>query len=471
MDSDAQTTDSMDVDAPHGNIDERRRILLGMARAALEQDDLATLRLVLNGQHPADLAPVFDLLDDEQRLTCLGLLAEPLAADTLAEMDAAIRLDLTEDLDSETLSGLVEEMAPDDAADVLGDLTTEQSESVLGLMEDDDAADLRELLTHPDDTGGGIMTSRLLSVAAEATVTEAVESLRQWAEEEEVFYLYVVDTTGRLTGTVPLKELLLVPQDTRIAELMESDPISVPADTDQEQVARLFDEYDLLALPVVDGEGRPIGLVTVDDAVDVMRDEATEDIDKMAAILSGETDERSTVSVMRRRLPWLLVCLAGTLVSGVVIQQFSASTRLADIWVLLTIFMPAIMAMGGNSGIQTSTVTVRSLATGDLVAGQLLVALGRELRVALGVGAFLAALVLAVAYAWTSDPVVSGCVGLAMLSAVVLSAGLGALTPLLFRALGIDPAVASGPLITTLNDVVSLLIYFSIALVALSQWR
>ena len=471
MNSDAQPTHPESIEAPHGTIDERRRSLLGMVRGALEQDDLATLRLVLNGQHPADLGAVLDLLDDEQRLTCLRSLAEPLAADTVAEMDAATRLDLAEDLDNETLSGLVEEMDPDDAADVLGELPDEQSESVLGLMADDDAADLRELLTHPDDTGGGIMTSRLLSVAAQATVADAVTSLRQWAEEEEVFYLYVVDPAGRLTGTVPLKELLLVPQDTRIAELMESDPISVAADTDQEEVARLFDEYDLLALPVIDDVGRPIGLVTVDDAVDVMRDEATEDIDKMAAILSGETDERSTTGIMRRRLPWLLVCLAGTLVSGAVIQQFSESTQLASTWVLLTVFMPAIMAMGGNSGIQTSTVTVRSLATGDLVAGQLLVTLARELRVALGVGAFLAVLVLAVAYAWTGDPVVSGCVGFAMFSAVVLSAGLGALTPLLFRALGIDPAVASGPLITTLNDVVSLLIYFSVALFALSQWR
>ena len=174
--------------------------------------------------------------------------------------------------------------------------------------------------------------------------------------------------------------------------------------SDQEEIAVLFAEYDLLALPVVDDERRPIGLVTIDDVVDVMQDEATQDMYEMAAIISDELeDQRSTIGAVRRRLPWLLVCLAGTLVSGVVIQVFSESSRLSSLWVWLTVFMPAIMAMGGNSGIQTSTVTVRSLATGDLVAGQLLAALARELRVALGLGVLLGLLVLAVAYAWTND--------------------------------------------------------------------
>ncbi len=459
------------VSLSSGNMEERRRILRETIGRALAQEDRTTLQLVLNGQRPADLAAVFGRLNEQQQLRCLRALAEPLAAETLADMNAVSRLDLTAELDDETLSGLVEEMAPDDAADMLGDLPVEQSESVLGLMEAEDAADLRELLTHPEDTGGGIMTPRLLSVRVEDTVAEAVARLRQWAEEDEVFYLYVIDEADRLAGTVPLKELLLVSQETRIGELMETNPISVTADTDQEDIARLFADYDLLALPVVDAENRPIGLVTIDDVVDVIHDEATQDIYEMAAITSDQHDQRSTMSAVRRRLPWLLVCLAGTLVSGVVIQLFSESAQLKTIWVLLTIFMPAIMAMGGNSGIQTSTVTVRSLATGDLVAGQLLAVLARELRVALGLGALLGLLVLVVAFVWTDDPVVSGSVSLAMLSAVVLSAGLGALTPLLFRAVGIDPAVASGPLITTLNDVLSLLIYFSIALFVLSQWR
>jgi magnesium transporter len=259
-----ESTAQVSVSLSSGSMEERRRILLETIGRALAQEGRTTLQLVLNGQRSADLAAVFGLLTDQEQLRCLRALAEPLAAETLADMNAVSRLDLTAELDDETLSGLVEEMAPDDAADMLGDLPVKQSESVLGLMEADDAADLRQLLTHPEDTGGGIMTSRLLSVKAEDTVAEAVEQLRQWAEEDEVFYLYVIDEADRLAGTVPLKELL----------------------------------------PVVDGENRPIGLVTIDDVVDVIHDEATQDMYEMAAITSDQHDQRSAMSAVRRRLPW-----------------------------------------------------------------------------------------------------------------------------------------------------------------------
>ena len=453
-----------------GSLQERRESLLETTRELLAANDLESLRLILNGQHPADLAELFPRLNEEEQQQALQLLAEPLAAEMLADVDTPTMLSITEDLDNEALSDLVEEMAPDDAADVLGDLPAAQSEKVLELMEAEEAEEVRELLAHPDDTGGGIMTSRLVAVREDMTVAEAIAYLRAWAEEEEeeeVLYLYVVDEDDHLIGTVPLKRLLLASQDALIQTVTNRDLIAVRADMDREEIVQIFADYDLLALPVVDEEGRLVGRVTVDDIVDIIQEEATEDIYEMAAISAEELEERSAMGVVRRRLPWLLVCLAGTLVSGGVIDLFSEVLTSAGVLVL---FVPAIMAMGGNSGIQTSTVTVRSLATGQLQLGNIWWTVWRELRVALSMGLFLGLLVFVVARVWTGGMLVGGCVGLAMFSAILVSAALGALIPLLFRRLGIDPAVASGPLITTLNDVFSLVIYFSIAVFLLSRW-
>ena len=445
-----------------GSFQQRREILHGTTIDALAEADLATLRLVLNNQHPADLAELLRVLDEEDQQAVLQLIAEPLAARALAESDTPTMLSVTEDLDDELLSDLVEEMAPDDAADLLGDLPVEQSQRLLDLMDDTDSAVFRELLEHDDDSGGGIMTSRVVSVPISATVGEAIAHLREWARDggEEFQSLFVIEASGVLGGTVPLSRMLVAQPERRISELVVETPVSVTADLDQQEIARIFQEYDLLVIPVVDGDGRLIGQVTVDDIVDVIEDEATEDMYEMAATSAEERSARSVFGVIRLRLPWLLVCLCGTLVSGGIIKLFSGT--LASLSALI-LFVPAIMAMGGNTGIQTSTVTVRSLAIGYLQGTSILQILWRELLTACGMGVALGAIVFGVAHLWTASATISSCVGLAMFAAVLLSAMLGAVVPLLFRACGIDPAVASGPLITTLNDVVSLLIYFGIA--------
>ena len=239
------------------------------------------------------------------------------------------------------------------------------------------------------------------------------------------------------------------------------DPITVRADMDQEEIAEIFADFDLLALPVVDVRGQLVGQVTVDDIVDVIQQEATEDNLKMAATSSHEMEERSVVGIMRRRLPWLLFCLVGTLLSGALLDLFLGILTLLS---PLVLFVPAIMEMGGNSGIQTSTVTICSLATGILHPNEVGRTLWREIRVAAGMGLFLGIAVFAVARLWTGGSLVAPCAGSAMFAAVLLSAVLGATIPLVFRVLlGIDPAVASGPLITTVNDILSLGIHFGVA--------
>ena len=349
---------------------------------------------MFNSHHAADLADLVRRLGEESRPRILGLLGAGLAAQTLAAADAATARTAASGLQEGTLAAIVSRMAPDAAADLLAELPPDLCGRLLEQMESGQAAEIEELLAHAEESCGGIMTSRLIAVRDSFTVSESVHYLREWAGDEEILSLFVVDDDGRLTGTLSLRCLLLAEPETVIEDLVEPDPISVQVDVDQEEIARIFAEYDLLAVPVVEEGGSSSDKVTVDDIVDVIRDEATEDIDEMAAMSSEEIGERSTFAVMRRRLPWLLLCLAGTLVCGAVIDRFEdLLSRLGA----LILFVPAIMAMGGNSGIQTSTVTVRSLATEDFPQRNLLHVVWRELRTALGMGLFLGLLVGGVA--------------------------------------------------------------------------
>ncbi|MFT5087018.1 MAG: magnesium transporter [Candidatus Latescibacterota bacterium] len=460
---------SMTEGLTKASIEERRSVLHETVAELYSTGDKRGLRLILNSQHPADLADLmhqYDDDDDEQQ-QLFECLAESVAAGVLSELDIPTMLGVAEYIGAEQLSELVGEMAPDDAADVLGELSQEESETVLGLMDREEADEVRELLTHEEDTGGGIMTSRLLTVREDLSVDRAINYLREWAVEDQVFNIYALDAEGRLSGVVSLRSLILAQPDAPISAITQRDPIAVAADMDQEGIADLFRDYDLVALPVVDDDGHLIGEVTVDDIVAVIDEEATEDMYVMAATSSEEREERSTFGVVRRRIPWLLVCLAGTLMAGAMIDAFQES--LSSLTALL-FFMPAIMAMGGNAGIQTSTVTIRNLATGELQKGAVLKSIVREMRIALMMGSALGLLAFAVSQLWTGNWIVASCVGLAMVSAVVFSAFLGALVPIVFRGMGVDPAVASGPLITTLNDGISLGIYFTIASVLLANW-
>lgn len=451
-----------------GGFQKRRDDLQETVHELLDENDETALRLILNNQHESDLADLLGQLPDEERTLVFGLLAPPLGASTLSEAETPTLLILLEHLEDRLLSRYIEYMAPDDATDLLGKLPEERMTAVMALLADDTTETVEELLPHADDTGGGIMTSRLVTLKEEMTVEDAIDYLREWASEDEVFYLYVVDDEQHLLGTVPLRRLLLASNNTRIHKLTQSDPLSVRSDMDQEEVAHIFTDYNLLALPVVDENGVLVGQITVDDIVDVIQDEATEDIYEMAAMSSDELEERSVFGVVKRRLPWLMVCLAGTLLSGGVIDFFSDSLSRMN---LLVLFIPAIMAMGGNSGIQTSTVTVRNMAVGHIQAGSIFGVVFREMRIACLMGVLLGILVYIVARVWIGDGVIAACVGLAMLSAIVLSAALGALVPVLFDKLGVDPAVASGPLITTLNDGLSLVLYFCISILLLTLWR
>lgn len=452
---------------PVGEMAAHIMALLEVTYQLLELDDPDMLKQVLNRERPPDLADLIRHLDDESRERVFGLLEASLAAEVLAEADTPTTVAILEDLDLQEVSDLVEEMAPDDAVDVLADLEETDAEKVLDLMAPDEAQEAQDLMQHEEDTGGGIMTPDLAVAHEGAAVSEVIDTLRREAEEAEIFELYVVNDEDKLVGTVPLHRLVTARPQTQVANLMDRDLITVTPQTDQEDIAQLFSRYDLISAPVVDAEGKLVGQITVDDVVDVMEEETTEDIYKMAGTSDQEIERPSVFGVARIRLPWLMICLAGSLLSGAVIHMFDAT--LSQLIALAT-FLPVITATGGNSGLQSSTVTVRGLVTGHVSSGLLLRTVLREIGTAAVIGLACGVAASAVAWFWYGQGLVGACVGIAMFLAISAAVLMGVLVPIVFSRVGIDPAVASGPFITTTNDIMGFFIYLGLATILMRKF-
>ncbi len=316
--------------------------------------------------HSADLASVVSHLEKDLARQVLEWLPIETAAEVLAELDDDYRADIVDAIPNERLAAMIDELYTDDAADVLADLPLDLAEQIIPVLED--AEDLKELLAYEEDSAGGLMAAEYVSVMADQTVAQATEEVRAHADAiAEIFALFVVDDLDRLVGIVPMKKLLLSPARTRIGDIMDNDIISVPTDMDQEDVARLMERYDLVTMPVVDRDGCLVGRITIDDIVDVIRDEAEEDIQRMSGVAGGEEATDSVLRISRGRLPWLLLGLAGASLAALVILSFEASLAAASI---LAGFIPIVMATAGNAGIQSSAIAVQGLASGDIWASE-----------------------------------------------------------------------------------------------------
>jgi magnesium transporter len=417
--------------------------------------------------HSADLASVVSHLEKDLARQVLEWLPIETAAEVLAELDDDYRADIVDAIPNERLAAMIDELYTDDAADVLADLPLDLAEQIIPVLED--AEDLKELLAYEEDSAGGLMAAEYVSVMADQTVAQATEEVRAHADAiAEIFALFVVDDLDRLVGIVPMKKLLLSPARTRIGDIMDNDIISVPTDMDQEDVARLMERYDLVTMPVVDRDGCLVGRITIDDIVDVIRDEAEEDIQRMSGVAGGEEATDSVLRISRGRLPWLLLGLAGASLAALVILSFEASLAAASI---LAGFIPIVMATAGNAGIQSSAIAVQGLASGDIWASDLKRRLGKELAVAL-INGLAASLVLGLGIlllgwimpAKVNDPIHLALVAsAALLLVVILATTVGAMIPLLLDKVGIDPALATGPFITTSNDILGILIFFLLA--------
>src|SRR5260221_2984694 len=438
--------------------------LVESVRKLLRRGATSHLLNMLQKVRAADLADVFKALDDEDRTTAFPLLAVSAtceAAALLSQMHPAQRAELLRGTSHEEVARVVQRLPSDDVAEILSIYPQDEREQVLALMQKEASEEVQDLLEYKEETAGRIMNTGFLALPEETRVQEAIAAVQKAQEAEMVFYLYVVDAHGHLQGVLSLRRLLSVPPSTSLREIMSTDVIAVRADTDQEEVARIASRYDLLAVPVVDSENVMVGIVTIDDVIDVMREEATEDFYKLAGTSDEERLMTSTLRAARIRLPWLFAAFAGGLLSALVIKAY---TPLLARVLTLACFIPVVLGMGGNIGTQAATIMVRGLSTGRISILQVGSVIFREIRIALLLGLIYGALLglAAVALFGLTGPA-GAVVGLALWASMAMAAIVGSALPMLLKSVHVDPAVAPSPFVTTAVDLLGLLAFFGLA--------
>jgi magnesium transporter len=431
----------------------------------IDDGDPKALDRFLAVLHPADLAALLEFLARRYWPKVISRLSIARISDLMEELPDHLRDDLAEHLKLHQLTRALEEMASDDAADVLADLPEPLAHDVIESLHWKDRREVEALLAYPEDTAGGLMQTELVAVPESATVDRVIDAVRATAEQAGAFhYVYVVDDERRLVGVLKLVKLLLSPPEVLIRDLIKTDIQMVTPDVDQEDVARMFKRYDLVALPVVDEEGRLLGRILHDDAADVLEEEADEDILRMAGAATQEPElvyTNQPFKIASVRLPWLLATLAGLTVPAFLVWAFQVS--FPDMLTLVP-FIPVIGAMGGNVGSQSATIVVRGFATGRVDFHNLGRFLAKEFVVSTLMGIACGLISGLVAILWHGDPALSVTVTVSMMAAIVASAIMGVLVPYLFRLINIDPAIAAGPLVTTIDDIIAIGIYYLAAL-------
>jgi magnesium transporter len=439
---------------------------LETVHALIEQGDRHKLVDLLNAAHPADVAVILRDLPLERQVTAFRLLTAQRAGEVLSELDDQTLLDLVQALDQVEVSRILEQMPPDHAAEVVEELPSEQAENLLDLMKDEHSEDVQELLEYPEDTAGRLMSPNAVAVKESATVAEAIERIRRSAPEGRGFELYVVDEHRHLVGVVPLRRLLTAAATTPVWAIREPSVVSVNAETDQEDVARVVAKYDLVAVPVVDADRRLLGTISVEDVIDVLGEEASEDIFRLAGSDAAELERRSPPRIALLRLPWVMATLVIELATGVIIHYYDQT--LARV-ILLASFMPVIQAISGNTGLQSVTMVVRGLATGHVQLARWWEPLLRQIQTSSIIGAVCGVVVGAIGVVWSGTPMFGVVVAVSMFVSVNLSGIAGTLIPMVSKSFGFDPALTAGPFETALQDVIGVAIFLSLA-TALLAW-
>ena len=462
---DLDKTEEMVLDPT--NLDAERHALELKFGELLGGDDPGALRDLAMGLNPGDLSEVLRPMSVEDTARILKTLPPDPLAEVLSEIDNRSQSALFTLLDIAEIADIIEEMPSDEAADVIGELGIEQAAEVLAAMEETERSEVADLLQYAPETAGGLMGKEFATCTEGQTAGQAVAALREMDEDDlaETHFVYVLDDRDHLVGRLPLISLLITEPGTMVTEVMEADPLYVEVDLDQEEVAGFFQTHDLISLPVVDHRMRMVGNITADDVLDVMEDEATEDISRLAGVSKEEFGEQSSFRVARSRLPWLLGALVGQLGAVLVMSHYEKSL---ESMVALTFYIPMIMATAGNIGIQTSSVVVRGLATGEVDFYHLGRHLMRELGTAAMTGVAVAGFIYLISWVVSGDANLSLVLSAAMLLVVLFAAMAGSGIPLMLHRFGIDPAVATGPFITTANDFVSMVIYLGLASLMLS---
>jgi len=431
-------------------------------RDVIERGDEARAKEIIEALHPADIAEIYDELNLEEARFLYLLLEPETAADVLVELEEDDRKKIIRILPSEVIAHqFIDNMDSDDAADVIGLLEDEKQEEVLLHIEDvEQAGDIVDLLHYDEDTAGGIMAKELIQVNENWTVLTCISEMRRQAEDvDEVYYVYVVDDDDVLKGTLSIKKLITNNESTKIRDIYSDDLISVKTDTDSEEVANIMDKYDLVAIPVVDPIGRLVGRVTIDDAVELIREEAEKDY-QMVSGITQDVESTDTVWILTKaRIPWLLIGLVGGVLGA---QVIGAHEHELGEFPQLALFFPLVAAMAGNVGVQSSSIIVQGIANNSIGRESIWRKLLKELGVAFLNGVVLSSLIFLYNTIFSDSYALTQTVSISLFAVIIFASLFGTIVPLTFNRFKIDPALATGPFITTINDIMGIVIYLSI---------
>ncbi len=457
-------------------MEEQEKTLVEKALELIDEKKYASLRALIIDEEPADIAEIFEELSNEKTIVVYRLLPKELAAEIFVEMDTDKQENLINAFTDNELKAILDELYYDDTADIIEEMPATVVKKILKNASADMRKVVNELLKYPEDSAGSIMTTEFVRLRKSFTVQESLEYIRKVGIDKETIYTcYVTDEKGHLIGIATAKDLLLASPEKTVEEVMDDHVISVATLDDQEQIVLMFGKYDFLALPVVDNENRLVGIITVDDAIDVMQEETEEDFSKISAITPNDTEylKTSVFQLWKSRIPWLLILMLSATFTGIIISSFESALAVLPI---LTAFIPMLMGTGGNAGSQASVTVIRGLSLGQIDFKDFFKVIWKECRVSLLCGVVLCiATVIKVMLVdnllMSNNEVtifVALAVGITLLITVVAAKIIGSALPLIAKKIGLDPAVMASPFITTLVDAISLLVYFAIATMILN---
>ena len=424
--------------------------------------------------NPVDVAEFFILLPQERQPSVFRLLKKDTAAEIFAELDGDVQEHLISAMTDREVGAVLEELYVDDAVDMLAEMPSNVVKRLLQTATPQTRAQLNKFLSYPEGSAGSVMTAEFIELRKTMRCADAMETIRRTGvDKASVYVAYVTDTSRHLEGIVQLQDLLFAAPDERLEDLMDTNIVSATTHDDQETVASIISKYDLLVLPVVDKEGRLVGIVTVDDAIDVILEETSEDIEKMAAILPSDKPylKTSVFETFKKRIPWLLLLMLSATFTGAIITHYEQAL---GTWTILTAFMPMLMGTGGNAGSQSSIAVIRALSLGEMTLSDVWRVLFKEFRVSLicgvvmGVATFVKVMLIDLRLDF-SNITVAVVVGVSLMLTVVLAKGIGTILPIFAKRIGLDPAVMASPFITTIVDALSLMLYFEVASFALGM--
>ncbi len=441
---------------------ENTRIFVQAIRKFIRKDAMPNVANIIKKLHPADVAKIIQNLAPDERIMLIKSISDiKFKAQSIEYLDDyTIAANMLEKLPAEEAAEILRNISIDKAVDIFEEINEEASEEIEKYLDNDFIESMANLSKYPEDTAGGIMNPDFFALDKDLTVEEAIEAIRKASREKRIIYVYVIDKHRHLIGTITLRSLITADKNEKIESITNTNIISVRTDLDQEDVAKIVEKYDLLSIPVTDNKNRLVGIINVDDIIDVIREETTEDIYKLAGTSEEEMEEVSVFNIIKYRAPWLIMSLLGESVSGSVLKFFDGTLKAA---ISLSFFMPLIMALGGNTGQQSQTIVVRALAIGKFDENGIWLIIKKQIKTALSIGVLFSILGFFMAFLFQHNIYMAVVVACALFLSMFLSTIIGAMLPVGLKKINIDPAVAASPFISALNDILGLFIYLFIA--------